>query len=104
PQRRAHRHSGRHAGLARRGGAPSSAIRDQPSWPVPASRGRPGQLPAGVDSVHGGPCRYRDGSFDAFVEHRFTTRRGDVMSATVLYMSMSFDGFIAGPNETPANG
>ena len=26
------------------------------------------------------------------------------MSATVLYMSMSFDGFIAGPNETPANG
>ncbi len=26
------------------------------------------------------------------------------MSATVLYMSMSFDGFIAGPNETPDNG
>jgi dihydrofolate reductase len=26
------------------------------------------------------------------------------MSATVLYMSMSLDGFIAGPNETPANG
>lgn len=25
------------------------------------------------------------------------------MSATVLYMSMSVDGFIAGPNETPAN-
>jgi dihydrofolate reductase len=26
------------------------------------------------------------------------------MSATVLYMSMSFDGFIAGPNEGPDNG
>jgi dihydrofolate reductase len=26
------------------------------------------------------------------------------MSATVLYMSMSFDGFIAGPNEGPGNG
>src|SRR5215218_581986 len=26
------------------------------------------------------------------------------MSATVLYMSMSLDGFIAGPNETPENG
>jgi dihydrofolate reductase len=26
------------------------------------------------------------------------------MSATVLYMSMSFDGFVAGPNETPDNG
>lgn len=26
------------------------------------------------------------------------------MSATVLYMSMSFDGFIAGPNESPGNG
>ena len=26
------------------------------------------------------------------------------MSATVLYMSMSLDGFIAGPNETPGNG
>jgi dihydrofolate reductase len=26
------------------------------------------------------------------------------MSATVLYMSMSLDGFIAGPNETPDNG
>jgi dihydrofolate reductase len=26
------------------------------------------------------------------------------MSATVLYMSMSLDGFIAGPNEGPANG
>lgn len=25
------------------------------------------------------------------------------MSATVLYMSMSFDGFIAGPNEGPGN-
>ena len=26
------------------------------------------------------------------------------MSATVLYMSMSLDGFIAGPNEGPGNG
>jgi dihydrofolate reductase len=26
------------------------------------------------------------------------------VSATVLYMSMSLDGFIAGPNETPENG
>lgn len=26
------------------------------------------------------------------------------MSSTVLYMSMSLDGFIAGPNETPNNG
>jgi dihydrofolate reductase len=26
------------------------------------------------------------------------------MAATVLYMSMSLDGFIAGPNESPANG
>ena len=26
------------------------------------------------------------------------------MSATVLYMSMSIDGFIAGPNESPENG
>ena len=26
------------------------------------------------------------------------------MSATVLYMSMSLDGFIAGPNDEPGNG
>ena len=26
------------------------------------------------------------------------------MSSTVLYMSMSLDGFIAGPNESPDNG
>ena len=26
------------------------------------------------------------------------------MSSTVLYMSMSFDGFVAGPNESPDNG
>src|SRR5205823_4798111 len=30
--------------------------------------------------------------------------KGDAMSATVLYMSMSLDGFIAGPNESPENG
>src|SRR5688500_14380462 len=29
---------------------------------------------------------------------------GSAMSATVLYMSMSLDGFIAGPNERPDNG
>jgi dihydrofolate reductase len=30
--------------------------------------------------------------------------KGDAVSATVLYMSMSLDGFIAGPNEGPDNG
>jgi dihydrofolate reductase len=29
---------------------------------------------------------------------------GEAISATVLYMSMSLDGFIAGPNEGPDNG
>jgi dihydrofolate reductase len=29
---------------------------------------------------------------------------GAAVSATVLYMSMSLDGFVAGPNETPDNG
>ena len=32
------------------------------------------------------------------------TGKGDAVSATVLYMSMSLDGFIAGPNEGPGNG
>jgi dihydrofolate reductase len=32
------------------------------------------------------------------------TRKGNAVSATVLYMSMSLDGFIAGPNERPDNG
>jgi dihydrofolate reductase len=32
------------------------------------------------------------------------SRKGDAVSATVLTMSMSLDGFIAGPNETPENG
>lgn len=32
------------------------------------------------------------------------TSKGDAVSATVLYMSMSLDGFIAGPNEGPGNG
>jgi hypothetical protein len=31
-------------------------------------------------------------------------RKGDAVSETVLYMSMSLDGFIAGPNEGPGNG
>src|SRR3989442_13761077 len=35
---------------------------------------------------------------------RRQTRKGDAVSATVLYMSMSLDGFIAGPNEGPGNG
>jgi dihydrofolate reductase len=35
---------------------------------------------------------------------RFGTGKGDAVSATVLYMSMSLDGFIAGPNEGPGNG
>jgi dihydrofolate reductase len=30
--------------------------------------------------------------------------KGDAVSATVLYMSMSLDGFIAGPNERPDHG
>jgi len=30
--------------------------------------------------------------------------KGDAVSATVLYMSVSLDGFIAGPNERPDNG
>lgn len=32
------------------------------------------------------------------------TRKGYGVSATILYMSMSLDGFIAGPNEGPGNG
>src|SRR5690349_7839225 len=35
-------------------------------------------------------------------EHEFHER--NVMSASVLYMSMSLDGFIAGPNESDDNG
>jgi dihydrofolate reductase len=31
-------------------------------------------------------------------------QEGAAVSATVLYMSMSLDGFIAGPNERPGNG
>jgi dihydrofolate reductase len=31
-------------------------------------------------------------------------RKGGAVPATVLYMSMSLDGFIAGPNEGPGNG
>jgi hypothetical protein len=31
------------------------------------------------------------------------TKNGDALSATVLYMSASLDGFIAGPNESPHN-
>ena len=30
--------------------------------------------------------------------------KGDAVSATVLYMSMSLDGFIAGPNDSTDNG
>jgi hypothetical protein len=35
---------------------------------------------------------------------RSQRRKGDAVSATLLYMSMSLDGFIAGPNEGPGNG
>src|SRR5918911_3047110 len=37
-------------------------------------------------------------------EVRPQTRKGDALSATVLYMSMSLDGFITGPNDGPGNG
>jgi dihydrofolate reductase len=33
-----------------------------------------------------------------------TVEEGEAVSATVLYMSISLDGFIAGPNEGPGNG
>src|SRR5918994_3288981 len=32
------------------------------------------------------------------------SRKGHAMAATILYMSISLDGFIAGPNEGPDNG
>jgi dihydrofolate reductase len=35
---------------------------------------------------------------------RYRNRKGDTVPATVLYMSMSLDGFIAGPNAGPGNG
>src|SRR5918997_1713452 len=38
------------------------------------------------------------------IRARPQTRKGDAVSATVLYMSISLDGFIAGPNEGPDNG
>src|SRR5947207_9758007 len=38
------------------------------------------------------------------VSSSYGQRKGDAVSATVLYMSMSLDGFIAGPNEGPGNG
>src|SRR5215212_8322414 len=48
-------------------------------------------------------CRFRRLPLDVQVE---STRQetGAAVSATVLYMSMSLDGFIAGPNEGPGNG
>jgi hypothetical protein len=33
-----------------------------------------------------------------------TDQKGDAVSTTVLYMSISLDGFVAGPNEGPDNG
>ena len=45
--------------------------------------------------------------FDVMVkspENLGTTARSEVMTSTVLYMSMSLDGFIAGPNESLENG
>jgi dihydrofolate reductase len=38
------------------------------------------------------------------VTYSAVTRKGATVSATVLDMSMSLDGFIAGPNEGPGNG
>jgi dihydrofolate reductase len=38
------------------------------------------------------------------VDEGVKTVKGDAVSATVLYMSVSLDGFIAGPNEGPGNG
>jgi dihydrofolate reductase len=49
-------------------------------------------------------CRSRSASFDVPVEAQITRQKGTTVSATVLYMSMSLDGFIAGPNEGPGNG
>jgi dihydrofolate reductase len=39
-----------------------------------------------------------------FNNDKTTDHEGDAVSAAVLYMSMSVDGFIAGPNERPDNG
>jgi dihydrofolate reductase len=39
-----------------------------------------------------------------FNKDKTTGHEGDAVSAAVLYMSMSLDGFIAGPNERPDNG
>jgi hypothetical protein len=36
--------------------------------------------------------------------YRLKGRKEAPVSSTVLYMSMSLDGFIAGPNEGPGNG
>ncbi len=35
---------------------------------------------------------------------RTARKGGDAVSATVLYMSVSLDGFVAGPNAGPGNG
>jgi dihydrofolate reductase len=55
------------------------------------------------------PCRFRHRPFVAQAKARYEEarrpREGDEqMSKTVLYMSMSLDGFVAGPNEGPGNG
>jgi dihydrofolate reductase len=51
----------------------------------------------------GGRCRIRPPPFDAWV-NALPTQERDIVSATVLYMSMSLDGFVAGPNAGPGNG
>jgi hypothetical protein len=51
-----------------------------------------------VDYPNESPRRGRE------IRAKSTARKGDAVSATVLYMSMSLDGFIAGPNEGPDNG
>jgi dihydrofolate reductase len=45
-----------------------------------------------------------DAELEALTAGLPETRKGDAVSATVLYMSISLDGFIAGPNEGPDNG
>jgi hypothetical protein len=43
-------------------------------------------------------------SIDAAAWSHADQRIGEAMSKSVLLMSMSLDGFVAGPNETPENG
>ncbi len=58
-----------------------------------------------TEQMYDQPCRERPQLATTTTELEFTfegTR--SLMSATVLYMSMSLDGFIAGANDEPGNG